>query len=249
VNHNAATGPDVPGPAGAFATTHWSLVLRARDKSQAALETLFGQYREPLLVWLRSQGLPPPDAEDLLHGFLEGMLRREALSTVVREKGRFRTFLLACLKHHLRDERDKKTAAKRGAGQPAASLDETDQDGHVLHQPASADITPDVAFDRAWAESVMANSWRRLADECAGQGHAALYASLEPVMFSDDKASPYREIGSKLGMSEAAVKMAASRIRARLRGIVRDEIMQTVANETDWQDEVRYLIQLFGREA
>jgi len=247
VNHNAAAAPDGPGQAGAFATTHWSLVLRARDKSEAALETLFGQYREPLLVWLRCQSFAPEDAEDLLQGFLEGLLRREALSTVAREKGRFRTFLLACLKHHLRDERDKKMATKRGAGQPTASLDETDQDGRALHQPASADITPDLAFDRAWAESVMANSLHRLADECASQGHAALYAALEPVMFSDDTASPYREIGSKLGMSEAAVKMAASRIRARLRGLVRDQIMQTVADETDWEDEVRYLIRLFGR--
>jgi hypothetical protein len=66
-------------------------------------------------------------------------------------------------------------------------------------------------------------------------------------MFCDDTASPYREIGVKLAMSEGAVKMAASRIRVRLKGLVREEIMQTVANEQDWQDEVRYLIQLFGR--
>jgi RNA polymerase sigma-70 factor (ECF subfamily) len=247
VNHNAATAPDVPGPAGAFATTHWSLVLRAADKSEAALETLFGQYREPLLVWLRSRGLPPADAEDLLHSFLEGMLRREALSTVAREKGRFRTFLLACLKHHLQDQRDKQMASKRGAGQAVASLDETDEEGLALHQPASTGATPDLQYDRAWAESVMANSLRRLQEECADQGHAALYAALEPAMFADDTASPYREIGTNLGMSEGAVKVAASRIRTRLRGIVREEIMQTVANEEDWQDEVRYLIQLFGR--
>jgi RNA polymerase sigma factor (sigma-70 family) len=234
-------------PAGAFATTRWSLVLRARDKSDAALEILFGQYRQPLLVWLKSQGLPPADAEDLLHGFLEGLLRRNALSSVAREKGRFRTFLLACLKNHLKDEHDKRTSAKRGAGQLEASLDDTDEESQAIHQPASGGASPDLAYDRAWAESVLDNSLRRLAEECAAQGHAPLCAELEPVMFYDDDASPYAEIGRKLGMSEGAVKMAASRIRRRLRGIVCDEIMQTVANEQDWQDEVRYLIELFSR--
>jgi hypothetical protein len=48
-------------------------------------------------------------------------------------------------------------------------------------------------------------------------------------------------------MTEAAVKMAASRIRSRLKGLLRDEILQTVSNEQDWQSEVQYLMQLFGK--
>ena len=62
-------------------------MLQARDRSQAALEKLFGQYREPLLVWLRAQGYAQADAEDLLHGFLQGLLRKEAFRGVASEKG------------------------------------------------------------------------------------------------------------------------------------------------------------------
>ena len=240
---------ELPEQAGLFAATRWSLVLRARDKSATALEALFTQYRQPLLVWLRAQGHPLPDAEDILHGFLHGLLQRDVLKSVASEKGKFRTFLLTCLKNFLRDEHDKKFAAKRGAGQVIASLDETDQEGHALHDPASAFPAPDLEYDRAWAQSVLETAFRRLEDECAAQGHTALCAALEPVMFSDETASPYRAIGAKLGMSEGAVKMAASRIRVRLRGLLREEIMQTVANEQDWQDEVRYLIQLSSRAA
>ena len=69
------------------------------------------------------------------------------------------------------------------------------------------------------------------------------------MIFCDDTASPYREIGVKFGMSEGAVKMAASRMRVRLKELVREEILQTVANEQDWHEEVRYLIQLFGRRS
>ena len=249
MNSNPAGAADPPEPAGLFAATQWSLVLRARDKSKDALENLFGQYREPLLVWLLRQGYQPADAEDILHGFVQTLLSRDALNSVAREKGRFRTFLLKCLKNHLRDEQDRKTAAKRGGGQALESLDQTDEEGRTLHEPASSSAGPDLEYDRAWAQSVLTNSFRKLQEECAGQGHPALLAALEPVMFCHDTASPYREIGVNLGMSEGAVKMAASRIRARLKGLVRGEIMQTVANEPDWQDEVRYLIQLFARGA
>jgi len=175
------------------------------------------------------------------------MLRRQAFRAVASEKGRFRTFLIQCLKNHLRDELDKKTAAKRGGGKPIASLDQTNGEGTKINQPASKNPSPDLEYDRAWAKSVLNNSFRKLEEECSRQKIPAMYAALEPVIFCDDTASPYREIGLQLGMSEAAVKMAASRIRARLRELVREEVMQTVANDQDWQEEVRYLIQLFGR--
>jgi RNA polymerase sigma-70 factor (ECF subfamily) len=245
VNDNPAENPEL---AGAFVTTHWSLVLRARDKSEAALEVLFSTYREPLLVWLRAEGYALEDAEDLLHGFVEGLLRREAFKGVASEKGKFRTFLLRCLKYHIRDERDRRMAAKRGGGQAIESLDQTDGAGAAINQPSSDRGAPDLEYDRAWAKSVLNNSFRRLEKECARRGQMALYTALEPVIFCDDTASPYREIGLALAMSEPAVKMAASRIRSRLRDVVREEVMQTVSNQQDWQEEVRYLIQLFGRE-
>jgi RNA polymerase sigma-70 factor (ECF subfamily) len=222
-------------------------VFQARDKSEAALESLFGQYREPLLVWLRAQGYALADAEDMLQGFMQGLLRREAFSGLAREKGKFRTFLLRCLKNHVRDEWNKSTAAKRGGGQAIESLQQTNEEGTTVHQPPSADAAPDLQYDRAWAKSVLDNSFLKLEEENARQGRQALYAALEPVIFCDDTASGYCEIAVKLGMSEGAVKMTASRMRARLKELVRERVRQTVGNEHDWQEELRYLIQLFGR--
>jgi RNA polymerase sigma-70 factor (ECF subfamily) len=223
------------------------MVLRARDKSEVALNNLCQHYRQPLLVWLRARGQTPHDAEDLVQGLFSQLLSRDFLNNVAREKGRFRTFLLRCLKNHLADQHAKNSATRRGSGQPTESLDATFDGEDRIHDPMDAQAAPDLAFDRAWATSLLANSLRRLQEECAGQGHAALCAELEPVLFRDDTASGYREIGVRLGMSEAAVKMAASRIRARLKGLVRDELLQTVSNERDWQEEVQYMMQLFAR--
>ena len=232
---------------GLFATTRWSMVHRAQDKSEAALNDLFASYRQPLLAWLRAKGRSPQDAEDLVQGFFAGLMRHDFLKSVGREKGKFRSFLLSSLKHHLSDVRDKEDAAKRGGGQLPASLQETDDLGHPIHDPAAPGTTPDQDYDRAWAQAVLSKSLRQLETECSRTGHGALCAALEPVMFADETAAPYHKIGEDLGMSEGAVKVAAHRIRARLRGIIREEILQTVDNEGDLQDELHYLFSLFGK--
>jgi RNA polymerase sigma-70 factor (ECF subfamily) len=223
------------------------MVLRARDKSESALGLLCETYRQPLLIWLRIQGYGTHDAEDAVQGFFAQVLGREFLQNVSREKGAFRTFLLRCLKNYLRDDYQRKTAAKRGGTDTPLSLDETNEDGHAMHDPAGQNGAPDLEYDRAWAQTILANAMRRLEAECTAQGHAALCAELEPVMFADETASPYQQIADRLGMKEGAVKVAAHRIRSRLKGIVSNEILQTVATEADWQDELRYLIELFGK--
>jgi RNA polymerase sigma factor (sigma-70 family) len=234
-------------PAGLLPATHWSVVLQARDQSETALSTLCQDYRTPLLVWLRNRNYSAHDAEDLVQGFFAHLLKRDFLANVSREKGRFRTFLLTSLTHYLRDQHDRQIARKRGAGQPVGSLQETGPEGRSLQDPAGPDNAPDLEYDRAWARTGLANALRRLNEECARSGHSALCAALEPVMFVDETASSYRGIGEKLGMSEGAVKVAAHRLRARLKGLVRDQVLQTVASQEEWEQEVRYLITLFGR--
>jgi len=238
---------------GLFPATHWSVVLSAKAESGPALSTLFQAYRRPLLVWVRSQlrgqGSPDADAEDLVQGCLQDLIRRDFLKNVVRERGRFRTFLLTCLKNYLRDEHGRRTAEKRGGAMRLESLDQTGADGRPIHLPHASGAGPDREYDRAWAQAVLANALRRLAEECAPQGNKSLFQALEPSLFCDETSSPYREVGLALGMSENAVKTAAHRLRSRLKELVRDEILQTVANKEDWEQEIRYLIELFGPPA
>jgi RNA polymerase sigma factor (sigma-70 family) len=230
-----------------FASTHWSVVLRARDKSEAALGSLCSSYRRPIIAWLRCHGFNLDDAEDVTQAFLAHLLSRDFLQRVTPDKGRFRTFLLHCLKNYLGDQRDKSAAQKRGGGRSLGSLDETDENGRPLLDPADGDPAPDLEFDRAWAHAILEKAKQRLQHECATTGHRALWAALEPAMFADETASPYRQIAQQLGMSETAVKVAAHRIRTRLKGVIRDEVLQTVASEQELQHEIRYLIALFAR--
>ena len=139
-------------PPGLFRTTHWGLVLGAQENSETALDALFQFYHRPLLIWLqkRANDYAPLEPEDLLQGFCEHLLGREFLSNVRPENGKFRTFLLTSLKNYVRDRRDKDNTLKRGGGQSLNSLQETDDQGQPLHDPAASSATPDVEFDRAW---------------------------------------------------------------------------------------------------
>jgi len=232
---------------GWFTTTHWTVVLGAKADSREALEKLCTGYRSPLLAWARSRGESREDAEDHVQGFLEHLVKNAGLSNVGREKGRFRTFLLTAFQNYLKDLRKRSQAAKRGGGQVHGSLDETDREGDLVHRPVSDDPSPDLAYDRAWAAALLTSALSRLENECARTGHVPLCRELEPVLFNDSDAPAYSQIAQRLDMSETAVKTAAHRIRQRLGGIIRDEVAQTVANESEFEAELGYLLSLFAR--
>ena len=233
--------------AGLFANTRWTLVMRAKDDSATALNALCLSYRSPLVVWLRCRGEKPEDAEDRVQGFFEHLLRHDFLRGVAREKGRFRTFLLAAFQNYLSDQRKHAGAAKRGGGRIPQSLEATDGEGQPLHSPASTSPTPDKEYDRAWAAAILARALQQLSAKCARTGHAALCAALEPALFADADAPAYAQIAHKLGMTEAAVKMAALRIRQGLKALIRDEVRQTVASEDDLEEELRYFLSMFDK--
>jgi RNA polymerase sigma factor (sigma-70 family) len=233
---------------GVFTTTHWSVILEAKSGSEAALNWLCARYRGPIITWLRARGYPQDDLEDLVHGFFAALLRRHFLRNVSVDKGRFRTFLLTSLKNHLSDARDKSDALKRGGGQPGASLQETDDHGNPIFDPAGPDTAPDREFDRNWAHTVLEQALGQLETECARTGHAPLYEALKPVLLYESEAAlRYEDIGERLGMSKGAVKVAAHRIRHRLGGILRETIRPTVESDKDVAEELEYMANLFGQ--
>src|ERR1041385_2483725 len=100
-----------------FATTHWSVVVTAQGEStaaQGALETLCRAYWYPIYVYVRRKGYGPDDAQDLTQEFFAQLIAKEHLRLADREKGKFRTFLLATLDHFLKREWTRAHRRKRG---------------------------------------------------------------------------------------------------------------------------------------
>ena len=230
---------------GRVATTQWSQVLAARDGSdtqaRAALESLCQTYWQPLYAYIRAQGHGPEEARDLTQGFFAEFLDKDFLSSVDPDKGRFRSFLLASLRHFLSHERDRERALKRGGGAVTLSLDlATGEENYRLQ--ISEEMTPEDVFERRWALTVLDRAVGRLERESDEAGTSFQFEHLQQYLTGEGVPPTYRETATALGMSEAATKSAVQRLRRRLGRCLRTEIAETVADPADVDDEVRNLL-------
>ena len=236
----------LPFPAPGFNTTHWSVVLRARDaepaEARTALEQLCLAYWQPLYTFARCSGLAPADAQDVVQGFFAQLIAREGLRGVDPAKGRFRSFMLASLRNFMSDERDRAHAAKRGGGHELLPLDFALAEEAFETQFASSSDSPERAFDRSWAMAVLDRAQGRLRDEYAAAGKAALHDALGPASAEEQHAS----IAARLALTESAVKTAAFRMRRRYRELIREEIAQTVSSEAELNEELDNLLLALG---
>jgi len=225
-----------------FELTRWSVVIAAqRDEPAArgALESLCTTYWYPLYSFVRRQGRSPHDAQDLTQEFFARLLEKGWLDGVAREKGKFRSFLLASMKHFLANERDYAQALKRGGGRSPISLDAGSAESRYLIEPHES-MTPEKIFDRQWALTLLDQVLGQLRDEFTTGGKADLFDELKPTLTGQP--ARYAAIGDKLGMSEGAVKVAAHRLRQRYRELIRSEVAQTVDGETNVDEELRDLM-------
>lgn len=234
-----------PPPHGCFATTHWSVVLSAREKdsprSTEALETLCRTYWYPLYAYVRRQGRSPDDAQDLTQSFFARLLAKDYLQSAAREKGRFRSFLLVALKRFLANEWDRDRAHKRGGGQIHVPLDTELAERRYQVEP-TAGITADKVYERRWAFTLLDQTMARLRQEFAEAGRQDEFAQFKVFLTAEKGAIGYGEIAAKTGLNEGAVRVAVHRLRRRFRELFCEEIAHTVARPEDIDEEVRHLL-------
>lgn len=240
----SCNGPSRPLPASQFLTTHWSVVLLAArtdtTRAQRALATLCQNYWQPLYAYVRRQGRSKEDAEDLVQGFFERFLAGRSLEGLSQEGGRFRAFLLASLKHYLANEWDRAHRQKRGGEVVRLSLDWETAERRCQLEP-TVPPSPEHAFDREWAITLLGHALDRLAAECAADGKAELFQRLKVYLSMDRAGIPYAAAARELGLDEGAVRVAVHRLRRRYRALVREEISRTLASPDQVDEEMRAL--------
>lgn len=242
-SQSAIGGNAYHGPA-AFTTTHWSVVLQAQGESpaaQEALEKLCRIYWRPIYSFVRRQGLPPEEAEDITQGFFAQLLERKDLSAVRREKGRLRSYLFTALKHYLVDEHRRTMAIKRGKEECLISLEELRADESMHAEPADP-LTAERIYERRWAATVLDRALDLLSQEYAAAGNAALFDSLTQLLPDEPGAPSRADIAAQFSMTENALSQAFHRFRRRYQLLLREEIAHTVATVGDIDDELRHLI-------
>lgn len=236
-------------PGGAdFASTHWSLVLAAGQRSlpasDQALAALCRAYWYPLYAYARRRLGDVHQAQDRTQDFFARLLEHNLLAVAQPERGRFRAFLLTAFKNFLTNEGDKARAQKRGGGQAPLSLDFHAGDARYHLEPVEV-WTPERLFERQWTLALLGQVLASLRTEYAGAGKEMLFEHLK-VFLTGETTSSYAALAAQIGMSEGAVKAAAHRLRGRYRELLRHAVAQTVADPADVDDEIRQLFESLG---
>lgn len=210
-----------------------------------ALEELCRTYWSPLYAFVRRSGLSPHAAQDVVQGFLARLLEREDLAQVDPLRGRFRSYLLAGLRHFLVSENRRENAQKRGGGAPLIPLVPAASEAEELPL-ATLELSPDEAYDRRWAETLIDRALVALKGEHEARGKLEFFETLKPALageLSEDQTA----VGARLGLTPGAVAVALHRLRLRFRELVRREVAQTVNTPEELEDELRNLQAIMSR--
>ncbi|MEK7683857.1 MAG: sigma-70 family RNA polymerase sigma factor [Verrucomicrobiota bacterium] len=235
---------DIRGGDPCFNTTHWSVVLAARDTASpgaaAALAELCRTYWYPLYAFVRRKGHSPHDAQDLTQAFFARLLEKNYVAQADRERGRFRTYLLAALTHFLADEWDKARRLKRGGGREIISFDAASAEERYRLEPIDQ-LDAAKLYERRWVTTLFDQVLARLEEEFRDSGKGGLFDQLKGSLLAEEPGPSYAELGTQLGLTEDAVKQAVHRMRRRYRELFREEIAQTVAGPGEVEDELKHL--------
>jgi RNA polymerase sigma-70 factor (ECF subfamily) len=221
-----------------FPLTSWGSVIAARDGRERTphLDRLFRAYWTPVYLFIRrAWGRPEESARDLTQEFFLRLLETDFLKDVDPSKGRFRTYVKACLRHFLLDDAKHARAQKRGGDAKHFSLE-----GAALPAEPAAAASPEEAFDREWAYAILRDALPELEKALASLGRESAWRVFRALDVDGEQAT-YDELARREGVSEQAVKSSADYARKMLRRLVTVRIREYSLSEGDAAAELREL--------
>ena len=229
----------------AFATTHWSVIEACADdeNSDSALTRLCQDYWPPLYTFARRRGNSSADAQDLVQGFFASLLQSKAHAQTDRTKGKFRSFLLASFKNYMTDVWDKTRALKRGGDHEFVLLDGEVEAAEALyrHVPLTMKLDDEQQYEQAWAAALVARALERTQDVFNNSAKARLFDALKPFLTGGVGLPGHDEVASRLDISIDTFRSHLSRLRARYRELLREEVARTIGAAEDVDEELRHL--------
>lgn len=237
--------PQRAGPADAFPPTTWTRIEKVKDAnsshSRQALAELCEAYWRPVYAFIRRKGNDPDRAADLTQGFFTLLIEPGALKDVTAEKGKFRSFLMACCTHFMSNQRAYERAIKRGGGRSPISIDQLKGEAWLRLEPFH-ELTPERIFLREWATTLLERVLATLEKESRQKGNSRFFERIRPVLLGRDASLSYASIAAELGFSESRIKVAVHRYRNRYRLLLREEIARTLDDPAQVEEEITTLI-------
>ena len=234
------------GAGSIFPTTRWTLILAAKTSPEArheALTHLMTAYWRPLYVFFRHKGLREAEAQDAVQEVMALVLEREAIDRASPEKGRLRAYLRTIASHWLISRHEREAAFKRGGARAPLSLDD---DNGVAERLVSLDaVSPEAAYERAWAHTLMQRALSTLEAEYRGSERSGPFAVIA-LFFGGGPTPSYKETATTHHMTVPQLKSFLHRARGRYRALVRAQILDTVGGALEADAELASLTQVLS---
>lgn len=233
-----------------FPTTHWSMLEAVRGSMTAqqreTLNFLILRYWKPVYVYIRQRGYES-EAEDLTQDFFLHSLARELFGRADRARGRFRTFLLACLNNFLSDIEDYRRRRRPAEG--IVSIHELALKDKLTFE-LSDDETPETLFCRSWVYELLIRVFRVLEQEFKASGkeiHCELFRRrvFEPALWGSPP--PLDALAAEAGLT---TRQASNRMVTALRAfqrLLREEIRIYAVSEDEVTSEIHDLFRGVAR--
>ena len=228
-----------------FRTTRWTQVSRAKADSpegRRALAELCNAYYEPVAAFLHYELQDADAARELAHDFFAHMLGGGTIARADQERGRFRSYLLGAVKHFLSHQRAALQRLKRGGGVENLLLNETE----ARSVPDAGVLSPDAAFDRQWALTVVAHALEALRRECVAEGRADFFEQVKPWLTGDAVRGDQAALAAGCSMNANALKVAVHRLKRRFRHLLKAEVAGTLDDPALVEAEMRALFAALG---
>jgi len=229
-----------------FETTQWTVVLAAgagdEPEARQALASLCRSYWHPVHAYLRARGYGLQKAEDLTQGFFTRLIEKDALRHARRERGRFRSFLLASLKNYLANEWHRERAQKRGGERDLLRLETGELESRRPVEPATW-TTPEDVFLEQWTLTVLDRTMASLGAEMRDRGQGEEFEMLRDLLTPQGSGMRYQDVAIRLDTTEGAVKVRVHRLRKRFGELLRQEVADVVSSPEEVEDELHSLLE------
>ncbi|MCX6879246.1 MAG: RNA polymerase subunit sigma-24 [Verrucomicrobia bacterium] len=230
-----------------FQRTRWSLVSATKDPATAAkaLEELCSLYWYPVYAFIRRSGWPPEDAKDCTQEFFVRILARGDFVKADPALGKLRSYLLGAVRHHMAKELEKTRALKRGGGAVFQSIEEAQAEERYALEPVD-EVTPVTLYERRWALTILENAVQALRASYERRDRLDEFLVLRPFL-SWNSGEDYASAAAALKRSPGAVNVAVFRLRQRFRDALIEQISHTLSDESEIQEELRFLCEVVSR--
>jgi RNA polymerase sigma-70 factor (ECF subfamily) len=225
-------------------TTRWSLVAGIQagteEARREALGHLFERYKKPIYHYFRLRWRKgPEESQDLTLEFFAMLLESDALKNFKPGKASFRTYLKGILKNFTLDQIDKTKAEKRGGKVRSVSLSD------ALHEmvPDSVSTNPEAALDWSWRMTVLERAVEATRLWFATEKRETQFRTFQSAILDSKGERPTDgQIAHQLGLSETTVGNHINVVRVKLREMIRIELIQTVLDKEQLDEEYHQII-------